>query len=186
MADLDSLDTRGRRAARAPGRVRQSDIAHMIARHGLVRKLCDALESCADHLPSNQAIDHAATVSAALALQLHHAEARNLAMVKNLARDSAPERLLDRVRRYQALDQLQAEDLHDALVVVQAHPGRIPMDTLGYMMRCLFDGCRRAVDLQEAALLLLAPGRMTVAARAALGASLSAPWRAAARPGDPE
>ena len=44
---------------------------------------------------------------------------------------------------------------------------------LGYMLRCFFDGCRRAMDFTELAILALGERRLTRDARALLIGSLA-------------
>jgi hypothetical protein len=78
-----------------------------------------------------------------------------------------------RIRQCHAVDELYAEDLNEALTLAAATVGPIRSELISYMMRCLFDGCRRSIDFQEAGILLLAPNRLTRAARLALLASLT-------------
>lgn len=152
------------------------DVARMVAQHATLRQLCNALENCADRLPDRAAVLDAAGVSAELAEALsHHEMVENTILSGLFDADPAVEvnTLLRRIRHRHAVDHLHAEDLHDELVTAAATLGPIRQDTLSYMMRCLFDGCRRGIDFQEAAVLMLARDRLTLAARATLKASLA-------------
>ncbi len=152
-----------------------ADVAPMIAQHAVVRELCLALEAWANGLPDPSAILGAASVSGTLADTLRrHEAAENATLAKlivsggNAANQTAFSRLCQR----QAVDQLHAEDLHDALDLAVLVGVAATPDTLSYMMRCLFDGCRRAIDFREATILLLAHERLTPAARHAIRHSL--------------
>ena len=151
------------------------DVARMVAQHAMLRRLCTALEDCADRLPSRDAVIDAASVSAVLADTLRRHEVVENAVLSSLFETDptvAMHVLLARIRHRHAADHLHAEDLRDALTAAAKSPEPIRSDTLSYMMRCLFDGCRRGIDFQEAAILMLARNRLTPAARATLCASL--------------
>lgn len=156
----------------------EADIAPMVARHAVMRHLCRELEDCANRLPDRYVISHAAVLSARLAANLRECEAMGRAVWSRMfgtqceATDSA---LAQRMRHYHAADALHAEDLHEALAraAAQGPAAAAQTDLLGYMMRCLFDGCRRCIDCREAALLLLGADRMSAGAAAALRASLN-------------
>lgn len=152
------------------------DVARLVVQHTALRNLCVELETCANHLPDPDAVVGAARVSAALIDTLRRHESLEDAMMTSLG-DADPaglaSRMWARIRHRRAADRLHAEDLHDALTGGVEAVGPVRFDTLSYMMRCLFDGCLRGIDLEEAAMLLLAPGRLTAAARATLIASLS-------------
>lgn len=157
----------------------EGDIAPMVARHAAMRAICCELEDCANHLPDRRVIRYAAVLSADLAASLRDCEAlgRDLWLhVTGVGCDAPADTLMGRMRHYHAADQLHAEDVHEALLRAVARPGLVHIDTLSYMMRCLFDGCRRCIDCREAALLLLARDRMSAAARSALTASLDTSW----------
>ena len=152
------------------------DVARMVAQHATLRALCTTLERCADGLPARDAVIAAVTVSAALAECLRHHEVVENAILSNLF-ESDPalpvNSLLGRIRHRHAVDHLHAEDLRDALGAAAQLVGPLESDALSYMMRCLFDGCRRGIDFQEAAILMLAHDRLTRTARATLSASLN-------------
>lgn len=156
--------------------LREVDVARMVEQHATLRGLCTTLEHCADALPARAAIIEAIDVSAALADCLRHHDFVESMVIGSLF-ESDPgvpmNILLGRIRHRHAVDHLHAEDLRDALEAERQSTGSERADALGYMMRCLFDGCRRGIDFQEAALLMLAHDRLTLGARAALSASLT-------------
>ena len=152
------------------------DIARLVVLHAKLRDLCDELELCADRLPDRQAIVNALLISAALARILGQQvviENAKLSRMFDTLRPATLCSVSQRVRHRQAMDQLQAEDLCDALAIAAGTIGPVHVDVLSYMMRCLFDGCRRGIDFHEAMILLLARNRMTLAAYATLSASLT-------------
>ena len=167
--------------ATAPGLpvLDHGDIAPMVAHHAAMRAICGALEDCANHLPDRRVIRYAAALSADLVAALRECEAQGRDVWQRMTGagcDAPAETLLGRMRHYHAVDQLHAEDVHEALLRAASRPGLVHIDTLSYMMRCLFDGCRRCIDCREAALLLMARARMSASARAALTASLDRSW----------
>lgn len=175
MVESDANMT-GRRP-QPPWRVlHEVDVARMVAQHATLRALCTALEKCADELPAREAVVQGISVSAALAECLRHHEVVENVILSGLF-ESDPtismNQLLGRIRHRHAVDHLHAEDLRDALGVAAQTPGPVRSDTLSYMMRCLFDGCRRGIDFQEAAILMLAHDRLTRGARETLSASLA-------------
>lgn len=151
-----------------------TEIERMVAGHAELRDLCRQLEGCADLLPDPHAIPHAALVSASLAAALRSHDAMDLAMLPGLlGTDQAGLGALPgRIEACHVIDQLHAEDLCDALLAAAAG-APFHSDTLSYMMRSVFDGCRRGICFQEAAILLLAKARITAGARAMLWASLA-------------
>lgn len=156
--------------------VREIDVVPMIAQHARLRRLCDQLECCANRLPERVAILEAAQLSAELAKRLSsHAGAEEATLAMLFEDDGAAHHhvLLDRIRHRHAVDHLHAEDLRDALTAAATTMGPVRGELLGYMMRCLFDGCRQGIDFQEAAILMLASDRLTKTARATLRSSLT-------------
>ena len=153
--------------------LREADVASLIAQHAALRHLCEELEDCADHLPDRAALACAARTSAAFAELLKGHEAVERTIFGGVLATTATGVLPARIRDCHGVDQLHAEDLHEALTIAAQMVGPIRLDTLSYMMRCLFDGCRRSIDFQEAGMLLLARNRLTLSARLALLASLT-------------
>lgn len=165
-----------RRLQRSWRVLHEVDVARMVAQHATLRSLCAALEDCADRLPERDAIIEGIRVSGSLAEALRRHEVVQNAILSSLF-DTDPtvslNTLLARIRHRHAVDYLHAEDLRDALAAAAGTLGPVRVDTLSYMMRSLFDGCRRGIDFQEAAILLLSRDRLTLAARATLSASLT-------------
>ncbi len=175
---VDGYERRGGPQRIRPGQrvLQEVDIVRMVADHAALRHLCDALEDCANQLPNRVAVMEAAGISAAIADSFGRPEiASNTILTSLFDGDTvtAMNPLLARIRHRQGADQLHAEDLCDALSAAVKSDGAIPSDLLSYMMRCLFDGCRRCIDLHEATILLLAHNRLTPAARVMLCASLA-------------
>ena len=83
------------------------------------------------------------------------------------------EEVLARIRARHAIDDSSAQDLIAALDPESTEPDRFPPEMLGYMLRCFFDGCRRAMDFTELAILALGERRLTRDARALLIGSLA-------------
>lgn len=176
---IDSKEGLGRSLSPSPSWrvVHEIDIVPMVAQHARLRRLCDALERCADHLPDRAAILEATRLSAALADDLSAHTGAEVATLASLF-DGVPADesiiLIDRIRHRHSVDRLHAEDLHDELTIAAMTMGPVRGELLGYMMRCLFDGCRRGIDFQEAAILMLARERLTKGAMATLRSSLTA------------
>lgn len=150
-------------------------LANLVTQHRSLRRMCDELEAFADCVLDRHVIERAALLSAEFAAALRDHDVGDHALLHilvagNLAQGTGS--LGERIRCCHAIDFLHAEDLRDALQIEAASNAPIRADLLGYMMRCLFDGCRRGIDFQEAAILVVAHDRMSETARAQLGASL--------------
>ncbi|GAA4776352.1 hypothetical protein GCM10023219_25010 [Stakelama sediminis] len=59
---------------------------------------------------------------------------------------------LNRLRDMQSLDAMHAQDMMETLRHRAQHRMKGPHTDLGYMLRCFFDGCRRAIAFKEAML----------------------------------
>lgn len=151
----------------------ECEVASIVAQHAALRGLCNDLEDCADRLPDRAAIACAVEISAGFVDILRRHEIVEQAIFGTLLRSGAGSLLAGRIRHCHMVDCLHAEDLHDALTKAVRTIGPVEADALSYMMRCLFDGCRRGIDLQEAGVLLMMRNRLTNAARNALLASLT-------------
>ncbi|AOH87043.1 hypothetical protein AWL63_22900 (plasmid) [Sphingomonas panacis] len=103
-------------------------------------------------------------------LSTHEARERRF-METVFAAQSVPsgEALLDRIRCRGVSQVMQAQDLIAAL---QPYAAPLPATTLGYMLRCFFEGCRADMAFEELAILVLAERRLTPAARSLLRNSL--------------
>lgn len=72
--------------------------------------------------------------------------------------DPALRHMLDALESMHALDAVHGEDVVAALWDGTARGSAPRPEELGYMLRCFFDGCRRAVALEEALMLLIGAG----------------------------
>jgi len=159
------------RAALAPvSTAGEAEVVLLVSHHARLRALCAALEACADRLPAREAVRHGARLSAALAVALRRHDGMDAALF-GVPMPPAP--LLGRLRACLAIDQLHAEDLSEALASAATSPAPIGADMLSYMMRALFDGCRRSIDFRETTLLLLGGPQLGEAARWQLCVSLA-------------
>lgn len=149
------------------------DLAAVLADRAEARALCAALERVADALPALPAAEQAAALCAALT---RFDDARQL-RIEQLAgkltgRSSGPiaKVILAHIRACHSLDSIHALDLASALDEAVRDEASTP--ALGYMLRCFFDGCRRAMMFEQLALIHLAGPRMTRGAAAALNEAL--------------
>jgi hemerythrin-like domain-containing protein len=155
----------------------EHDIVLLVAEHGEQRQLCSMLERIADELPAVPS--HAMMLDVGQRLssyaQRHFPlEARLFVRLAGQANCPTSERILKEIGHNHAIDAIHADDLAAALQRLSgstrpAHPGE-----LAYMLRCFFDGCRRAIAFEELALLKLGGERLTPAARRAVLRSFQA------------
>lgn len=164
-------------------RLTSADVTAMLVQHAGLRSLCDELEACADQLPDRASLHQATRLSAVLVADLRRHDRFDRLLLPPVvacgpdAAGNPMASLFGRVRIAHGADQLHAEDLHEtlqeALQAAAAQPGRFRHDAIGYMMRALFDGCRRSIDFQEIAILLLAGESLAIGARQRLCSSLA-------------
>ncbi|APT58311.1 hypothetical protein RGI145_15520 [Roseomonas gilardii] len=146
--------------------------------HASLRQLCDRLERIADRLPHLPEMEEKQAVSRELRVLVPRHQQQEQALLAMLfpGTDGTGLRrcVLDRIRGQHALDELHARDLGGQLDA--AVPGALAEDAeaLGYMLRCFFDGYRRALAFEELAILTLARARLSPATVAILSASLEA------------
>ncbi|WP_404338320.1 hypothetical protein AB2M62_05305 [Sphingomonas sp. MMS12-HWE2-04] len=154
------------------------DLARLIAEQEDLAGLCDMLEACADALPIRPAPESASQLCASLhELVAREAEGDTTfaALFGRDAGDVLTLALLDQSRRRRADDALHAQDL---IAMLQADPSVCvaSTDALGYMLRCFFNGCRAAMDIELLAILTLARHRLTSAARSLIVESIVRRW----------
>lgn len=145
------------------------DLAPLLADHAAVRGMCHEVEALADRLADCPGAEERFAVA-----DLIHACIREHVTVTSgfLTRIFVGQRLgfggavLTRILMDQIADGVHAEDVIEALRADVIEPEQLGM--LGYMLRCLFDSCRRALDFEELALLSLAGNRLSQDARVAL------------------
>ena len=152
--------------------IHELDLAPLMADHVALRALCDALEACADQLPAPLSCDEVARLCSGLQARIDRHEAEEdsflLTMFARDSRDPLTSALLDHVHARHAADAAHAHDLIVALEARDENGAVACGETLGYMLRCFFDGCRRAMDFEELTILTLGHARLTSEARAVL------------------
>lgn len=138
-------------------------VARLYADHGRLGELCDQLEAIADDLP--RACPTRCRRAAAQLMNLvpaHHAfEAGVLTDVFGADRRE----LLARILGQHAEDEGLALEIAMALEPISAGAQPDGPETLGYMLRCFFNNCRRSMLVEELAL------------QAALGSGVRPPRR---------
>ena len=155
----------------------EHEIVWLVADHAEQRRLCALLESVADGLPDLPSGDRLRALEHQLSAysQRHFVEESNLFLrLSKTAADGISDRILREIRYNHAIDAIHADDLSAELNRLSesrraAHPA-----ALSYMLRCFFDGCRRAIAFEELARLKLAGNRLTPAARLAVRQSFEA------------
>jgi hypothetical protein len=153
------------------------DLARLLAGHAELRTLCDRLEAYADALPTMPSPAENDAVRARLAQSIERYAQGGGALLDALFRGNPQQpmtaALLAHIRARRAVDDANAQDLIAALDPAPEEQGRFPPEMLGYMLRGVFDGCRRAMDFTELAILTLGDRRLTGEARGLLIASLA-------------
>lgn len=158
--------------------IHEIDLTGMVSDHADLERLCDRLEDVADALP------HLPSEGAALGLcrELEHRlpihEVRERALFDALF-ESDPitpgqAAAFQHIRRRSSSHVVQSDDIVTALLP-DAPP--LPPSTLGYMLRCFFEGCRADMAFEELAILQFARDRLTPDARALLEHSFAARCR---------
>lgn len=156
----------------------ETAITGLIADRARQRLLCDWLEQVADGLPTLPGRPAIEALCAALAAIGHAGigdEVRLLARFSNEAGDRAIAAALDGLtEHWHALDAMHAADLAEALLLAAAEPSAPRPTELAYMLRCCFDGLRRASAFEALALLAVGGDRLSARSRGALLASVTA------------
>ncbi|MBB5694982.1 hemerythrin domain-containing protein [Muricoccus pecuniae] len=153
----------------------EARIGAVVAEHVVLRALCDRLEAMADGLPGLPPEEerHALARQLTTLLTPHHK--REALLLEDLLPEdgAAPmERaLLERIRGQHVADAVHAQDL---AAVLETASGEGDGQALGYMLRCFFDGCRRALAFEELTILNLARRRFSPRTDALLTACLCA------------
>ncbi len=149
----------------------EHEIVWLIADHAAQRRLCALLEQIADALPTMPSDDHVWRVEQQLsAYSLRHfpLETELFRRLSDGVSSPGVDRILKEIRYNHAIDALHADDLAIELRRLSGAPLAIHPGELAYMLRCFFDGCRRAIAFEELALLTLGGARLTPAARSAI------------------
>jgi hypothetical protein len=148
------------------------DLVAIIASQCDWLRLCARLESVADSLPAGIPSGEAASICkdiGRLADGLHDDFTRRAEMLLGMG-PAAPlaHCLISHVAARDAARAVQAYDLIEALIPPAVASPKIDPETLGYMLRCFFEGCRQMVALERLSLLELGGDRLTAAARTLL------------------
>jgi hypothetical protein len=148
--------------------IHEIDFARLIADHAHLRTVCDQLEACGDTLPDRPTDADADAVCRNLrAVVVSHPREENAVIDALFAReldDPLTAALVGRIRARHLSDAIHADDILAAL----SGASKPCAEAFGYMLRGFFDGCRRAMDFTELAILTLGTRRLTQEARAAL------------------
>lgn len=149
--------------------ISEVELAPLLADHAAVRRMCREVEALADRLGDYPGIEE----RSAIANLIHGCIREHVAVTGRLLEQifageqlSFGDGVLTRILLDQIADGVHAEDVAEALRSEILEPERL--DMLGYMLRCLFDSCRRALEFEELALLSLAGHRLSKGARTAL------------------
>ncbi|WP_353203273.1 hypothetical protein [Sphingomonas sp.] len=128
----------------------QSSIETLHEDHVIQRLLCDDLERVADCLPALPALPELRRISD----RILRITSSHFARAEQILRTMPPEQrptpvMLDALHQMHVLDELHGQDL---IVTLWQHVGTAAGANIGqlsYMLRCFFDGCRRAIRLKE-------------------------------------
>lgn len=153
--------------------ISEVDLAPVLADHAAMRRLCRRVEELADQLAELPALEQRLDIAETIRCCIHeHLRVTSTFLDRFFAGemlDFGPG-VLARLLLDQISDALHAEDVIEALCAQPLEPAGI--ETLGYMLRCLFDNYRRAVDFEELTILSLAGSRLSSEAQLALQQSL--------------
>ena len=153
------------------------EIIWLVADHHKQRGLCADLEHIADNLPNLPSADDVRRIGERLAGYADRHFPQEKELFQRLSGDtaSAPAaRILKQIQHNHAVDEMHAEDLSVELRRLSGAPRAVPAGELAYMLRCFFDGRRRAMAYEELALLSLGDERLTPAAKNAVLLSFGA------------
>ena len=181
MTDIQHLFEPRRPSTRGWHVIDEIDLVPLLSEHLRREQLCCRLERCADGLPGLPDAEEIAALCDELEAQAVEQPSREDALLDVLfgvEAEPLADTLLAYIRAQHVTCAVQAQDL---LAVLRPHAiDRKPCAaTLGYMLRCFFDGCRAAMAFEELAIRTLAERRLTPAARLLLDNRLRASCRAA-------
>ncbi|MFV1920571.1 hypothetical protein VPH46_14235 [Sphingomonas sp. MJ1 (PH-R8)] len=181
MTDIQHLFEPKRPATRRWHVIDEIDLVPLLSEHVRSEQLCRRLEKCADALPELPDAEEIEALCDALDAQAVEQASREDALLDALFGAEA-EPLADTLLAYVCAQHVTfAVQAQDLLAVLRPHAvDRGPCAaTLGYMLRCFFDGCRAAMAFEELAIRTLAEARLTPAARLLLDNRLQARCRVA-------
>jgi hypothetical protein len=152
--------------------IHELDLVRLAADHAALRRLCNELEACADALPLTLSPRQLQSLCHGLRDFVSSHEAAGEVMLTTMfgrdPTDPLTRALVSHVAARHAADAAHALDLITALDPNAVDHERFSVEALGYMLRCFFDGCRRAMNLEELTILSLGGNRLTPDARALL------------------
>lgn len=122
----------------------------LAGRHARLASLCELLEEIADDLPrACPSRCHRAATALQTLLPEHHAFTREL--FSRLLSKTQPD-VLENIVRQQGEEEGLGLEIVQALGAWPDGAGVPDPETLGYMLRCFFNGCRRSMLVEELAL----------------------------------
>lgn len=137
--------------------------AALIGEQAAVLQLCTEWESLADALPRLPGAARWATLKLGFAaLRDRHLVRIDRAMAEIASSEAASGHLLDfarRVSRFNLADSDHSRDVEAAFDALRGQRTAQQAEYLGYMLRCLFDGCRRTILAREILLSALPASR---------------------------
>ena len=155
----------------------EHEVVWLIADHSTQRQLCTMLEGIADDLPNlppQDAIDFVEQELSAYSQRHYTLEAKFFGRLADNSKSPTSEQIVKVIAQNHAIDAIHADDLAVELQRLSGASRACEPGQLAYMLRCFFDGCRRAIAFEELALLKLGGNRLTPAARQAVLRSLQA------------
>lgn len=121
--------------------------------HQVQQALCADLERMADELPAIQPPAKVRRIAERIEAVPATHFARAEFLLGSLPAECRPSDIeLHRVAEMHAIDSVHADDLVGALWEYLARRPGLASGQLAYMLRCFFDGCRRAIAFKEALL----------------------------------
>jgi hypothetical protein len=161
----------------------QIDLAPVVSDHAGLEKLCAALERIADTLPDRPSSASVAVISDELEELLERHTPRETRLLEAMFERDLPRplthSLLDHIHARHISCSVQAQDVIAALRAGPETPHSVDAETLGYMLRCFFKGCRDAMAFELLSILTLAGDRLSRGAHALLVGRISATCEAA-------
>jgi hypothetical protein len=155
--------------------IEEIDLVAMVSDHADLARLCSDLEACADGLPTRPHATETRRLRGVLERQplSHHVRQQTLSekLFAATRRNPGLSAALAHIRCRGIAQVGQAQDLAAALRPDSISP---TAETLGYMLRGFFDGCRADMAFEELAILQFAGERLTASARAFLSWSFAA------------
>lgn len=146
-------------------RIDGPDLANLLADHDRMRDLCDELENLADGLPDHPPLSVRRAVAEKIeGTTVAHVKTTSSFLRRFFSGDEPriTRGLLSRILLWQVSDAVHAEDTAETLRTERLDTATI--DMLSYMLRCLFENCRRALEFEGLFLMSLGRSRLTPAA----------------------